>query len=82
MVERLGIDLPVLLDKDSAVFERWRATVLPTTYLLDAAGVPRFVGRGPLEWDGAAAVELVNGLFDKSASQSVPGSRPVQKGDP
>ena len=70
MVERLGIGLRVLLDNDSAVFERWQATVLPTTYLLDAAGVPKFVGRGPLEWDGAEASELVERLLDDAAARA------------
>ncbi len=70
MVERLGLGLPVLLDKDSAVFDRWQATVLPTTYLIDAAGVPRFVGRGPLEWDGVEAGELVSRLLDEAAAQA------------
>jgi hypothetical protein len=70
MVERLGLGLPVLLDKDSAVFDRWQATVLPTTYLLDAAGVPRFVGRGPLEWDGLEASALVERLLDEPAARA------------
>ena len=60
---RLGIDFPVLLDTDSAAFNRWGATVLPTTYVLDGAGMIRYVGRGPLEWDGADLVELLSGLM-------------------
>jgi thiol-disulfide isomerase/thioredoxin len=35
MVQRLGIAFPVLLDQDSIVFNRWDATMLPTTYVLD-----------------------------------------------
>jgi thiol-disulfide isomerase/thioredoxin len=58
-VERLGIDFPVLLDADSAVFHRWGGTVLPTTYLLDGAGVVRYVGRGPLEWGALDIVETL-----------------------
>ena len=61
-VERLGIDFPVLLDADSAVFHRWGGTVLPTTYLLDGGGVVRYVGRGPLEWDSAQVVEMLEGI--------------------
>lgn len=62
MVRRLGIGFPVLLDKDSAVFHRWGATVLPTTYLLDGEGTIRYVGRGPLEWDEADVIDMLAGL--------------------
>ena len=58
------------------MFERWQATVLPTTYLLDAAGVPRYVGRGPLEWDGVEASELVERVLGEIAAsdkQPAPG---------
>jgi len=48
---RLGLDFPVLLDTDSAVFKNWGAEVLPTTYVLDAEGVTRLVAFGPLDWD-------------------------------
>lgn len=49
-IKRLGIDFPVLLDKDSATFEAWGADVLPTGYVLDRNGRARYVARGPLEW--------------------------------
>jgi len=62
-VARLGIDFPVLLDKDSAEFNRWGGTVLPTTYLLDQEGMIRYVGRGPLEWDRPDLVARVAALM-------------------
>ena len=69
MVQRLGIGFPVLLDKDSAVFRRWGATVLPTTYVLDGEGVVRFAGRGPLEWDAPDIVEALERLGAAEAAQ-------------
>ena len=63
---RLGLAFPVLLDKDSAVFDGWGATVLPTTYLLDPTGRMRYVGRGPLEWDGVEAVTLIEELMSEA----------------
>jgi len=75
MVKRVGLRLPVLLDRDSATFQAWEASVLPTTYLLDAAGVPRYVGRGPLEWDSAEVRGLVDRLLheaDPAASEHKP----------
>ena len=62
VADRLGIDFPVLLDEDSKVFDAWGAKVLPTSYVLDPAGVIRYVGRGPLEWDASDVVETLEGL--------------------
>ncbi len=64
MVERMGIRFPVLLDPDSAVFDEWGATVLPTTYVLDGEGRVRYVGRGPLEWDADEINDLLTGLME------------------
>jgi len=68
--KRLGLDFPVLLDTESSVFDSWGATVLPTTYLLDRTGRTRYVGRGPLEWDGVEITALIEQLLsnDKGAS--------------
>ncbi len=76
MVRRLGIEFPVLLDQDSAVFERWGALILPTTYVLDTEGVVRFVGRGPLEWDAAEVIHILAGVVGVE-----PGEPPRKKGD-
>lgn len=67
-VRRLGIGFPVLLHKEGAAFHRWEATVLPTPYVLDGEGHVRYVGRGPLEWDGAEIIEQVEDLMPVSAA--------------
>ena len=51
MAQRLELDFAVLLDRDSAVFKRWGAKILPTSYVLDRDGTVRFIALGPLEWD-------------------------------
>jgi peroxiredoxin len=61
-----GIGFPVLLDPDSVVFNRWGATVLPTTYVLDQDGVVRYLGRGPLEWDGMGPVTVIESLLQRT----------------
>ena len=78
MVRRLGIGFPVLLDRDSAVFDRWGATVLPTTYVLDAEGVVRFVGRGPLEWDSNAVMSILEGAVGAEAAVPSPYPDPSE----
>ena len=65
VAKQLGIDFPVLLDSDGAVFQRWGGGVLPTSYVLDQDGVVRFLGRGPLEWDGTEAVTAMEGLLQR-----------------
>lgn len=67
---RLKLGFPVLLDRDSATFNRWGATVLPTAYILDGDGAVRYVGRGPLEWDGADVIDLLEGLMQPESGLS------------
>jgi len=67
VVQQLGIRFPVLIDKDSAAFQRWGARVLPTTYVQDGEGIIRYLGLGPLEWD---SVELVDLLTRIAAGES------------
>jgi thiol-disulfide isomerase/thioredoxin len=62
VAQRLGIELPILLDKDSTAFDAWGATVLPTTFVVDAEGRVRLVGRGPLEWDADAMIQRLESL--------------------
>ena len=68
-VKRLEIDFPVLLDKDSAVFKGWGATVLPTAYVLDRSGRVHYISQGPLEWD---RVDIVDTLSELAEQQTHP----------
>jgi thiol-disulfide isomerase/thioredoxin len=60
--KRLEIDFTVLLDKDSAVFKGWGATVLPTAYVLDRSGRVHYISQGPLEWDRVDIVDMLRKL--------------------
>jgi thiol-disulfide isomerase/thioredoxin len=60
--QRLKLDFPILLDNEGAVFKRWGATVLPTTYVLDAAGVIRYIAQGPIDWDSTEVLAMVDSL--------------------
>jgi len=59
---RLGIEFPVLLDKDSTAFKDWGADVLPTAYVLGRSGRIRYIARGPIEWDRVDIVETLKQL--------------------
>jgi peroxiredoxin len=63
--KRLRMEFPILLDKDSATFKGWGATVLPTAYILDGSGRVRYIGRGPVEWDRVEIIELLVQLAEQ-----------------
>ena len=67
MAKRLELDFPILLDSDSAVFESWGNTVLPSAYVVDRQGRLRYRVQGPLEWDGLDVVESLNALAEEPA---------------
>jgi thiol-disulfide isomerase/thioredoxin len=61
----MALDFPVLLDAGGATFKAWGGKGLPTTVLIDRGGALRYVGLGPMEWDGAEAVTAVEDLLDE-----------------
>lgn len=69
-VRQHGIRFPVLMDEDGSVFRGWGGVVLPTTYVLDQEGHVRYVGRGPLEWDGGEAIATIEGLLSEPDADS------------
>jgi thiol-disulfide isomerase/thioredoxin len=60
---QLKLDFPMLLDSDGATFNAWGGKGLPTSVLIDRGGSLRYLGLGPLEWDGAEAVAAVEALL-------------------
>jgi len=62
-VSRLGLDFPVLLDADGEAFKAWGGKGLPTSVLIDRNGTMRYLGLGPLEWDGAEAIDAIERLL-------------------
>jgi thiol-disulfide isomerase/thioredoxin len=61
--QEMALESPVLLDADGATFTAWGGKGLPTTFLIDRDGRMRYLGLGPIEWDGAEAVAAVEGLL-------------------
>lgn len=53
----------VLLDTHSQAFAEWNASVLPTSFLLDAEGRIRYRAQGDLEWDSEAVIAVINELM-------------------
>ena len=53
LVERLGLEVPVLWDEDYAIAEHYKPPAMPTTYLLSPDGeiVHSHVGSGDVDWE-------------------------------
>ena len=49
-LEKTPIDLPVLLDRDSATAKAWKVRMLPTTLVLDPDSRIRYIAIGDLDW--------------------------------
>ena len=48
-VDRAGLDLAVVLDRDKAVSKAWQVRALPTTFVVDASGRIRLYAVGELD---------------------------------
>ena len=68
IARRLNLGFTVLLDRDGTAFKRWGATVLPTTYVIDPVGIVRQVGRGPLAWDDADIMAMLERLLPEPSN--------------
>ena len=49
-LERMPLDFPVLLDRDTAVAKAWRARILPATFIIGPDGRIRYSHLGELDW--------------------------------
>lgn len=65
---QLRIAFTVLLDEEGATFRAWGGKALPTGVLIDHQGRLRYVGLGPLEWDGAEVVSACEELLGEARS--------------
>jgi peroxiredoxin len=67
-LEVTPVNFPVLLDADRAVTKAWGVSILPTTFVLDRALVPRLFVEGDVDWtraDVLAALEQVGAVERK-----------------
>lgn len=46
---RMGLDLPILMDRDSEAGRAWKVRALPTTFVVDAGGRIRLYAEGELD---------------------------------
>ena len=51
---------------DGEAFKAWGGKVLPTSVLVDRSGVQRYTGLGPLEWDEAQTLAVIEQLLKEN----------------
>ena len=62
-VKGAGLTLPVPLDTDGQLAQRWGVKVFPTTLTIDKQGQPRHRVQGEVDWSDKAAEKLIDSLF-------------------
>ncbi|MDH3760972.1 MAG: TlpA family protein disulfide reductase [Gammaproteobacteria bacterium] len=62
-LQRVPIELPLLLDVDSSAASAWKIYVYPSSYLVDHRGHVRYAYLGALEWDSPENIAIVQRLL-------------------
>lgn len=57
------VDFPVLYDRNSAAFDAWNVTVLPTSFVVDRDGNIHYRATGALEWDSMEMIGIIDELL-------------------
>jgi DsbE subfamily thiol:disulfide oxidoreductase len=63
MVKKIGINFPVVMDKNKGVYASYGATGVPETFLLDKEGVIKYKKIGPFDWTSSGFLRAVDGLL-------------------
>jgi len=72
-VKKMDEHMVMLMDTDSKAFERWKGIGLPSTFVLDPAGVIRYEAYGPVNWDRQDIVSAFEALMqEENADQKTP----------
>ena len=66
-VKSNGLTLPVPLDIDGQLAQRWGVKVFPTTLTIDSRGQPRHRVQGEVNWSEPAAEKIIDSLLPRSA---------------
>ena len=67
-VKKMDEHMVMLMDTDSKAFERWKGIGLPSTFVLDPAGVIRYEAYGPLNWDREYIITTFTALMNDPAT--------------
>lgn len=62
-LKRWGYDFTVVFDPKETLYDRWNVQNIPTSFLLDRDGKPRYIFSGSREWDSPESVRLIESLM-------------------
>jgi peroxiredoxin len=63
VAEELGLQFPMLLDRDSRASDAWGVNLLPTTFLIGRDGAVAFRHPGELDWSATESRRKVEALL-------------------
>lgn len=69
---RLDLHFPVLLDPEGDTASDWQVDTYPSSFLIDAKGVVRYVAVGERHWDDPGILQTVRTLIEPSKQPSSP----------
>lgn len=64
-VNKMDQHMVILMDTESKAFEQWKGIGLPSTFVVDPAGVIRYEAYGPVNWDRQDVVSALEALMQE-----------------
>lgn len=68
--DKLMLDFPLLLDRDTRTAKAWGARVLPASFVVDAQGKIRYSYYGDLDWSAPEVRAKIEALFPREPLRS------------
>jgi len=68
--DKLMLDFPLLLDRDTRTAKAWGARVLPASFVLDPQGHIRYSYYGDLDWSAPEVRGKIEALFPRESLRS------------
>jgi thiol-disulfide isomerase/thioredoxin len=62
---KVGIQFPLLLDRDGQTAYDWGIDIYPTSFLIDPQGRVQYVAYGPRKWDDPEMIQTIEQLIGK-----------------
>jgi hypothetical protein len=64
-LQQVSVELPVLMDYDTAISKHWMIYVYPSSYLVDRQGNIGYAYLGALEWDSTENLKIIRSLLNQ-----------------
>jgi thiol-disulfide isomerase/thioredoxin len=71
-LKKMEEQMTVLLDPESKAFKEWKGIGLPSTFIVDPNGQIRYEAYGPVDWDAAWVVAMIEQLMETPSAPTAP----------